>query len=97
MIVDNQPPRKVGGDIDYGQLDRPTINRNRRTASMHSGSEATASQLDSQLDAQTDYLDVPTSLAQASGLKALANLCHRASDYILGGRGACLLEYTASI
>jgi hypothetical protein len=62
VIVDNQPPRKVGGDIDYRQLDRPTINRNPRSASMHGGSEATASQLDAQLDSETDYLDVPTFL-----------------------------------
>jgi hypothetical protein len=29
---------------------------------MHGGSEATASQLDAQLDSQADYLDVPTFL-----------------------------------
>jgi cell division protein FtsZ len=62
VIVDNQPPRKVGGDIDYRQLDRPTINRNPRSSAMHGGSEATASQLDAQLDSQADYLDVPTFL-----------------------------------
>ena len=62
VIVDNQPPRKVGGDIDYRQLDRPTINRNFRPATMHSGSEATASKLDDQLNSEPDYLDVPTFL-----------------------------------
>ena len=62
VIVDNQPPRKVGGDIDYGQLDRPTVNRNRRAATMHGGSEATATQFDAQLESETDYLDVPTFL-----------------------------------
>jgi cell division protein FtsZ len=60
VVFDNQPPRKVGGDIDYGRLDQPTVNR--RSATAPSGGEATARQLDTQIDSEADYLDVPAFL-----------------------------------
>jgi cell division protein FtsZ len=62
VIVDNQPPRTRGGDIDYRQLDRPTINRTPRSNTLHGSGNSTASQLDAQLNSETDYLDVPTFL-----------------------------------
>ena len=60
VVVDNQPPRKVGGDIDYGRLEQPTVNR--RGPATLGGADSTARQLDTQLDPQTDYLDVPAFL-----------------------------------
>ena len=60
VVFDNQPPRRVGGDIDYGRLDQPTVNR--RSAPTTNSGEATARKLDTQLDAETDYLDVPAFL-----------------------------------
>ena len=60
VVFDNQPPRRVGGDIDYGRLDQPTVNR--RSAPVADTGEATARKLDAQLDAETDYLDVPAFL-----------------------------------
>jgi cell division protein FtsZ len=60
VVFDNQPPRRVGGDIDYGRLDQPTVNR--RSAPVADTCEATARKLDAQLDAETDYLDVPAFL-----------------------------------
>jgi len=60
VVVDNQPPRKVGGDIDYGRLDQPTVNR--RSPATLGGGDSTARKLDTQLDPETDYLDVPAFL-----------------------------------
>jgi cell division protein FtsZ len=60
VVFDNQPPRRVGGDIDYGRLDQPTVNR--RSAPTPNSGEATARKLETQLDAETDYLDVPAFL-----------------------------------
>jgi cell division protein FtsZ len=60
VVFDNQPPRRVGGDIDYGRLDQPTVNR--RSAPTTNSGEATARKLDAQLDTETDYLDVPAFL-----------------------------------
>ena len=50
----------MGGDIDYGRLDQPTVNR--RSAPTTNSGEATARKLDAQLDTETDYLDVPAFL-----------------------------------
>jgi len=60
MVVDNQPPRKRGGDIDYGRLDQPTVNR--RSPAILGGADSTARKIDAQLDSETDYLDVPAFL-----------------------------------
>jgi len=60
MVLDNQPPRKPGGDIDYGRLDQPAVNR--RTPAILGGGDSTARKLDAQLDPETDYLDVPAFL-----------------------------------
>ena len=60
VVVDNQPPRKVGGDFDYGRLDQPTVSR--RTNSASGTADAAAHKIDPQLDAETDYLDVPAFL-----------------------------------
>ena len=59
VVVDNQPPRKIGGDIDYNRLDKPTVNR--RNTSIVSG-DATARKIDAQPDPEMDYLDVPAFL-----------------------------------
>ena len=59
VVLDNQPPRKIGGDIDYNRLDKPTVNR--RNTSIVSG-DATARKIDAQPDPEMDYLDVPAFL-----------------------------------
>ncbi len=59
VVVDNQPPRKLGGDIDYNRLDKPTVNR--RSTSVVSG-DSTARKIDAQPDPEMDYLDVPAFL-----------------------------------
>ncbi len=58
VVVDNQPPRKMGGDIDYGRLDQPTSLR--RGSSLGEG--ATARKVQAQDDPELDYLDVPAFL-----------------------------------
>ena len=58
-VVDNPPPRRSAtGDIDYGRLDKPTINR--RTSQVSEGS--TARKIDPNADPEMDYLDVPAFL-----------------------------------
>ena len=59
VIIDNQPPRKMGGDIDYNRLDKPTVNR--RSSSM-GGGDATARKIDTQPDSEMDYFEVPAFL-----------------------------------
>ena len=56
-VVDNAPVRRASGDIDYGRLDKPTINR-RTTVSDGS----TARKMDVHADPEMDYLDVPAFL-----------------------------------
>ena len=58
VIIDNQPPRKTGGDIDWGRLEQPTSFR--RTPSVGDGSAAVKEEL--QDDPELDYLDVPAFL-----------------------------------
>ncbi len=58
VVIDNQPPRKMGGDIDYGRLDQPTSLR--RGSSLGEG--ATARKVQAQDDPELDYLDVPAFL-----------------------------------
>ena len=58
VVIDNQPPRKMGGDIDYGRLDQPTSLR--RGSSLGGG--ATARKVQAQDDPELDYLDVPAFL-----------------------------------
>ena len=60
VVVGNQPPRKVGGDIDYGRLDQPTVSRRNAVSSV--GTESTAQKIDSQMYSEDDYLDVPAFL-----------------------------------
>jgi len=58
VVIDSQPPRKMGGDIDYGRLDQPTSLR--RGSSLGEG--ATARKVQAQDDPELDYLDVPAFL-----------------------------------
>ncbi len=59
VVVDNAPVRRsASGDIDYGRLDKPTINR--RSTTMADGS--TARKMDINADPEMDYLDVPAFL-----------------------------------
>lgn len=58
VVIDNQPPRKMGGDIDYGRLDQPTSMR--RGSSLGGG--AIARKVQVQEDPELDYLDVPAFL-----------------------------------
>ena len=60
VIVDNQPPRKSSGDIDWGRLEQPTSFRRGPATSNSSGS--TARKVDVQSDPELDYLDVPAFL-----------------------------------
>ncbi|MGB1158107.1 MAG: cell division protein FtsZ [Porticoccaceae bacterium] len=60
LVVDNQPPRKAGGDLDYGRLDQPTINRRSTGSSAVGGS--TARDMQACTEAEGDYLDVPAFL-----------------------------------
>jgi len=60
LVVDNQPPRKAGGDLDYGRLDQPTINRRSTGSSAVGGS--TARDMQACTEAESDYLDVPAFL-----------------------------------
>jgi cell division protein FtsZ len=60
LAIDNQPPRKPGGEFDYGRLDKPTVNR--RSSSMSAGGDNTARKMDTHADAEIDYLDVPAFL-----------------------------------
>ena len=58
VIVENQPPRKTSGDIDWGRLEQPTSFR-RGPAS----TDGTAvRKTDVQADTELDYLDVPAFL-----------------------------------
>ena len=59
VVVDNGPARRTAsGDIDYGRLDKPTINR--RSTAAADGS--TARKMDINADPEMDYLDVPAFL-----------------------------------
>ena len=59
VVVDNAPARRTAsGDIDYGRLDKPTINRRSTTAADGS----TARKMDINADPEMDYLDVPAFL-----------------------------------
>jgi cell division protein FtsZ len=58
VIVDNQPPRKTGGDIDWGRLEQPTSFR--RSPSV--GDSSAALKADIEGDSELDYLDVPAFL-----------------------------------
>jgi len=60
LVVDNQPPRKAGGDLDYGRLDQPTINR--RTTGSSALGGAAARDMQACTEAEGDYLDVPAFL-----------------------------------
>ncbi|MDA8786555.1 cell division protein FtsZ [Porticoccaceae bacterium] len=59
MVIDNQPPRKLGGDIDYNRLDKPTVNRRSSTVG---GGDATARKIETQPDSEMDYFEVPAFL-----------------------------------
>ena len=56
-VVDNAPVRRASGEIDYGRLDKPTINRR---PAVSDGS--TARKMDVHADPEMDYLDVPAFL-----------------------------------
>jgi len=58
VVVDNHPPRKSGGDIDWGRLEQPTSFR-RGPATVDGGA---ARKVDAQVDPELDYLDVPAFL-----------------------------------
>jgi cell division protein FtsZ len=59
VVVDNAPARRTAsGDIDYGRLDKPTINRRSTTAADGS----TARKMDINADPEMDFLDVPAFL-----------------------------------
>ena len=60
VIVDNQPPRKSSGDIDWGRLEQPTSFR--RGPATSNSSSSTARKVDVQSDPELDYLDVPAFL-----------------------------------
>ena len=60
VIVDNQPPRKTSGDIDWGRLEQPTSFR--RGPATADSSSSTARKVDVQTDPELDYLDVPAFL-----------------------------------
>jgi len=58
VVVDNQPPRKTGGDFDWGRLEQPTSIR--RGSAVGEGSTARKAEI--QADPELDYLDVPAFL-----------------------------------
>ena len=58
VVVDNQPPRKSGGDFDWGRLEQPTSIR--RGSAIGEGSTARKAEI--QADPELDYLDVPAFL-----------------------------------
>ncbi len=56
VVVDNSPTRRaMNGQVDYGELDRPTYSRNNQAADKTSRSEGLEGQ-------DLDYLDVPAFL-----------------------------------
>ena len=58
VVVDNQPPRKSGGDFDWGRLEQPTSIR--RGSAIGEGSTVRKAEI--QADPELDYLDVPAFL-----------------------------------